>query len=183
MRKPRQHEFNDKVGALLNSGAEITRLTLENADFSEKNGFVSLSFSKGEERIIYNKVSLRRCFPFELKNEYISVLDEEGREIGLIYSLSDFPSTKEILETELVRRYYEPEIESITSIKERYGFSYWKVLLSDKRKVEFTMQDTFRNIVRTEQKAILLDVDGNRFVINDISALDKRSFKKIELYL
>ena len=104
MRTAGRHNYKDKVD-LFNSGAEIIRLTPENADFCEKNGFVALAFLNGEEKTVYNRVSLRRCFPFELKNEYISVLDEEGREIGLIYSISDFPNIKEILETELVRRY------------------------------------------------------------------------------
>jgi len=46
------------------------------------------------------------------------------------------------------------------------------------------MQDTFRNIIRTgENGAILLDVDGNRFVIKSISDLDKKSYRRIELYL
>jgi len=46
------------------------------------------------------------------------------------------------------------------------------------------MQDTFRNIVRTgEDGAILLDVDGNRFVIKSIAALDRKSYRRIELYL
>ncbi len=176
-----QDRFRGK--SLATAGAEIIRLTPENATFSENNGFVSLTLLEGAEKTSYNKVSLRRCFPFELKNEYISVLDEDGIEIGLVYNLSDFADAAEILEREIQRRYYEPEIESIISIKERYGFSYWKVTLTDKRKSEFTMQDTFRNIVRAGDKAILLDVDGNRFVINSIPSLDKRSFKKIELYL
>ena len=179
MRPTKGHNrFLGKDKVVLNSGADIVRLTPENATFSEKNGFIALTFSKNNENISYSKVSLRRCFPFELKYEYISVLDEDGLEIGLIYNLSDFANVKDILEAELTRRYFEPQIESIVSIKERYGFSYWKVMLTDKRKTEFTMQDTFRNIIRIEQKAILLDVDCNRFVIQDISALDKRSFKK-----
>ena len=165
------------------SGAEIIRLTPNNALFSENNGFVSLSLGEGENKTFYNKVSLRRCFPFELKEEYISVLDEDGVELGLIYNLSDFNDAADILKREIERRYYEPEIDTIQSIKERYGFSYWKVTLSDKRKCEFTMQDTFRNIVRAGDKAILLDVDGNRFVIKSLRLLDKRSFKKLELYL
>ncbi len=169
--------------ALAFSGAEIIRLTPENAVFSENNGFVALTLTKGGEKVSYNKVSLRRCFPFELKSEYISVLDEDGCEVGLIYSITDFSDGALILEKELSRRYYEPVIENIISIKERYGFSYWKVTLTDKRKIEFTMQDTFRNILRAGDKAILLDVDGNRFVINSLLSLDKKSFKKIELYL
>jgi hypothetical protein len=46
------------------------------------------------------------------------------------------------------------------------------------------MQDTFKNIIRVgEDKAILLDVDGNRFIIESIMGLDKKSHKKIELYM
>lgn len=164
--------------------AEILRLTPDNAKFTTKNGFPSLTLKTETEEKIFSKVSLRRTFPFELLFEYISVLDEEDSEIGLIYNIDEFKEQSEILKTELLRRYYEPVIKTIISLKERYGFSYWKVELSDGRNVDFTMQDTFRNIIRAgEDKAILLDVDGNRFVIESITKLDKRSHKKIELYL
>ena len=179
-----RESFKGRRGGIpVTSGAEIVRLTPKNATFSENNGFVALTLKKEGEETAYKKVSLRRCFPFELNCDYISVLDDDGLEIGLIYSVSDFKDTAEILERELSRRYFEPHIESIVSIKERYGFSYWKVNLTDGVSSEFTMQDTFRNIVRAGDKAILLDVDGNRFVIECLSSLDKRSFKKIELYL
>ena len=73
---------------------------------------------------------------------------------------------------------------SIDSLKERYGFSYWRVTLTDGRSLSFTMQDTFRNIVkRGEDSLILLDVDGNRFVIESVAALDRKSYRRIELYL
>ena len=76
------------------------------------------------------------------------------------------------------------DIDEIFGAIERYGFSYWKVTVSDGRTLNFTMQDTFRNIVRTgEDSAILLDVDGNRFVLKSISALDRKSYRRIELYL
>jgi hypothetical protein len=75
-------------------------------------------------------------------------------------------------------------VASIDSLKERYGFSYWKVTLTDGRSLSFTMQDTFRNIVkRGEDSLILLDVDGNRFVIESVAALDRKSYRRIELYL
>ena len=34
-----------------------------------------------------------------------------------------------------------------------------------------------------EDKAVLMDVDGNRFVIESISLLDRKSYRNIELYL
>lgn len=170
---------------LLNdSAASIKKINKDNAEFFTKNGFLALNF-KDEELKTYDRVFLHRIFPFELFWEYISVLDSEQNEIGVIYSVEDFPEEiKALLKNELAKKYYQPKIKTIRSLKERYGFSYWNVLTKDNRNINFTMQDTFRNIIRIgEDRAILLDVDGNRFIIESIAALDKKSHKKIELYL
>lgn len=46
------------------------------------------------------------------------------------------------------------------------------------------MHDTFRNIAKiTESRVVLTDVDGNRYEIDDVLALDGKSYRKIELYL
>lgn len=165
--------------------AAIIRLTAENTDFETKNGFLAANVILNGERTEYERVFLHRAFPFQLKWEYISVLDAESNEIGVIFELKDFgEETQKLLKNELERKYYEPHIKSVQSLKERYGFSYWNVETSDGRNVSFTMQDTFRNIIRIgEDKAILLDVDGNRFVIESISSLDRKSYRKIEIYL
>jgi hypothetical protein len=74
-------------------------------------------------------------------------------------------------------------IKSILQVKERYGFSYWKVKTAE-GEVSFTLHDTFRSIIRSgDQRLILLDVDGNRFEIPNVEELDRKSYKKIELYL
>lgn len=163
----------------------LVELNEENAHFCEKYGFLSMTLKTDKEEKTYDRVFLHRAFPFEMPWQYISVLDTDGAEIGIIYDLKVFEKTSlELLKTELDRKYYEPKIESIISQKERYGFSYWQVVLCDKRKVKFTMQDTFRNIIRAgEDKMILSDVDGNRFVIESIAKLDKKSRKKIELFI
>lgn len=167
------------------SATEMTRLDPTNSVFGHKNGFLTLSFTKDGETKKYDRVFLHRDFPFEKLWQYISVLDSDSKEIGLITDVVDFEeNTSSLLKTELERKYYCPEVRSIESLKERYGFSYWTVTTSDGRKVNFTMQDTFRNIIRVgNEKCILLDVDGNRFVIEDTSALDRKSYKKIEIYL
>lgn len=159
----------------------VKKISGENAEFFSKNGFIAL---KVEEKL-YHRVFLHRMFPFELPWEYISVSDEEQAEIGIIYSVDDFPEdTRLLIKNELLKKYYSPIIKSIKSVKERYGFSYWSVITDDDRTVEFTIQDTFRNTVKVgDNKVILLDVDGNRFVIEDVLALDRKSYKEIELYL
>ena len=165
--------------------ANILKLTADNSEFYMKNGFPSMNLIVDGEKKEYERVFLHRAFPFELLWQYISVLDADGKEIGVVYDVEDFAKeTCELLKMELRRKYYEPQVKTIVSLKERYGFSYWNVITGEDRKVSFTMQDTFRNIIRVgSDKAILLDVDGNRFVIPSIAALDRKSYKKIELYL
>ena len=161
--------------------AAIVKLTSENSVFSIKNGFVTIKYNDEDAK----RVFLHRTFPFEMPWQYISVVDPDNKEIGIIYDLHDFDDkTVKLLKTELERRYYEPHIKSILSLKERYGFSYWTILTKEDRTIDFTMQDTFRHIIRVgEDKAVLLDVNGNRFVIDSIMSLDKKSHKKIEIYL
>lgn len=168
------------------TSTEVKKIDASNAGFCMKNGFLSMTKKEenGEEKT-YDRVFLHRDFPFELLWEYISVLDSDQAEVGIIFNIEDFEGeTKQMLVTELERKYYEPRIKTIVSLKERYGFSYWEVVCEDGRNVKFTMQDTFRNIIRAgDDRAILLDVDGNRFVIESIMDLDRKSHKKIELYM
>ena len=170
---------------MLEKAAQVRRLESSNARFFMKNGFLALTLKDGEEEKTYDRVFLHRDFPFEFLWQYISVLGDDNKERGLINDINDFDNdTSALLKTELERKYYSPVVKSVDSLKERYGFSYWKVTLTDDREVNFTMQDTFKNIIRTsEDGAILLDVDGNRFVIKSIAALDRKSYRRIELYL
>jgi hypothetical protein len=155
-------------------------LTPENASFSLKNGFLYVKCGEEEAQ----RAFLCRQFPFELLWEFISVLDDSQQEIGIIRRLDDFSDEmRELLATELRRRYYAPVIKSILQVKERYGFSYWKVKTAE-GEVSFTLHDTFRSIIRSgDQRLILLDVDGNRFEIPNVEEPDRKSYKKIELYL
>lgn len=176
-------EFKNDV--VLESAARIIRLEQSNAAFFMKNGFLSLSTCIDGEEKSHDRVFLHRAFPHELLWEYISVIGDDGKEIGLIYKVDDFDSdTEALLKIEIERKYYSPVILEIQSLKERYGFSYWKVRLEDGREKNFTMQDTFRNIVHVgEDSAMIIDVDGNRYTLKSISELDRKSYRKIELYL
>ncbi len=170
---------------LTDAAASMKRLDQQNAVFSTKNGFLTMTLKEAGMITEHDRIFLHRAFPFEMLWEYISVLDGDAKEIGMIYRLEDFDDdTAALLKTELERKYYQPRLRTILSLKERYGFSYWNVVTTEGRNVSFTMQDTFRNIIRIgTDKAVLLDVDGNRFVIESIAALDRKSYKKIELYL
>lgn len=168
--------------AMLVPETDVTKtvwLTPENASFYRKNGLLWLVYEGKETR-----VSLRRNFPMEELWGLLSVLNEKEEEVGMIRSLDSLEGEeKELLVAELERRYYAPVILKILSLKERFGFSYWKVKTAE-GDVEFTLRDTYKSLIRmSEKRVFILDVDGNRFVIPDVSALDRKSYRKIELYL
>ena len=193
----------------------IIYLNRDNCEITEKNGFIGLRAvvdkpdEKGEkkdekkpekkaveERLLDNgklektaeRIFLSRAFPFDMPLEYISVLDRDKKEIGFIRSLDDFDEpARGMLLHELEAKYYTPKIKKIYSVKERYGFSYWKTECEFGEK-SFTLQDTFRSIIRSHladgtERVFILDVDGNRYEIENVEALDRQSYKKIELYL
>lgn len=177
--------------------AEITYLTPENAVFSRtKNGFPAMraflppfTDDLTEEKLPpewqdFGRVQFHRAFPFDAPDEYISVLDQDGKEYGIICSLSDFEGeARELIQKELDRKYLAPIITRILSLKDKLGFSYWEVE-TDLGKRSFTMQDTYRNMFRNSENGVILtDVDGNRYAIADVLKLDPKSYRKIELYL
>ena len=199
------------AGGALTDVVKIEYLKPENAEFISRNGFISLKVLKpaadqaadqaedqtadqatdqaagpaaetGPEE--YDRVFLHRCFPNELTEEYISVLDRDNNEIGVIRNITDFPEdAQELLRKELVRKYHVTPIKAIRSVNEKYGYSYWKVKdgAGDR---EFTVRDTYRSITKiSEDRISVTDVDGNRFEIPSLKALDPGSRKKIDMFL
>ena len=171
--------MDQSTGATREALTNTVWLTPENASFIRKNGLLWLTCN-GEEI----RVSLRRNFPLEELWSFLSVLNEKEEEVGMIRDISQFGQVQEeLLRAELERRYYAPVILRILSLKERFGFSYWKVETAE-GKMEFTLRDTYKSLIRLDGKRVfVLDVDGNRFVIPDVTALDRKSYRKIELYL
>jgi L-ribulose-5-phosphate 3-epimerase UlaE len=112
------------------------------------------------------------------------VLDTEQNEIGLIEDIVIFPEEDvKLIREELDRVYYSPRIFKINSIKERLGYAYFNVT-SDAGELEIPLRDVFRSLLRIgEDKIVIIDVDGNRYYIESIAALDKNSQKKLELYV
>ncbi len=174
----------DNNEILNEQSAHVLRLDRQNARFEEKNGFLTLILS-GDEGKSYDRIFLHRAFPFEFPYKYISVLDSEKTEIGIIFDICELDENSiELVRCEIDKKYYSPVIAEIKGLKERYGFSYWKAVTDDGREISFTMQDTYKNIMHTGEDSIILsDVDGNRYTIKSISALSAKSYRKIEIYL
>lgn len=132
----------------------------------------------------YDRVRVRRAFPFSLADKYVSVLDNDQNEIGLIEDVSIFPREQaELICAELDRVYFCPEILKIVSVRERLGYAYFSVV-TDAGEREIPLRDVYRSIIRvSDDRIVIIDIDGNRYGVSSLKALDKSSMKRLELYL
>lgn len=175
---------NDTKRMTLDEAAGLSYLTPANATFAKNGDFPSLTVTAGDEKEEYERVWLHRVFPFDLAEEFISVQTKDGEEIGIIRRISDFDGdTAEILRAELCRKYFIPKIKRIITLRERRGFSYWKVE-TDIGEMELSLQDTYRSITKVgDDRVFISDISGNRCEIESLAALDAKSRKRLELYL
>lgn len=175
-------ENREKITGLFEA-AGIVYLDFDNCRFIKRGDFLGAKINTGEAKE-YERVWLHRSFPYEKPENYISVQDSDGEEIGLLRSLDSFDEEqKALIISELARKYYTPEIKKIISLKETHGTSFWKCV-TDAGELSFTLQDTSRSISRVgEDSAVITDMFGNRYRISSLKRLDKKSMRKLEIYL
>lgn len=183
-------EINDSVNDLFHHRKSVA-LTPENATFfRSRGGLVSLMLRNedGTEET-FERVAVIRAFPITNPDDFLSVREPgkgggRGDEIGLIETITLFDEdTVALLNEELNRRYFIPEITRIYSMKEKYGYHYTEAQTSAGR-VQFVMNNPSNNIRTLEDGRVLItDTDGNCFCLPDPSKLDKQSYRIIEIYL
>lgn len=133
---------------------------------------------------VYEYVAIHRAFPFTHGNDYLSVRDKDGNEIGMIRTLNDFDkATRRLILEELERRYFVPVITRIDRIKEEFGYAYWEVQ-TDRGPRRFTVRGMHESVLPVgPDRYIIVDVDGNRFEIPSLSKLDPKSLKLLDALL
>ena len=153
--------------------------------YTTEGGFVGLKY-KGED---YKHVVLRRIMPMDQPLHYISVADQENKEIAIIKAVAELPGTqRKIVETELDNRYYSPQVLDVVSVKDKLGYVYMELRLKNKQGKEYNkscaVKDVSRNIrMLSGSSIIIFDVDGNRYIVPDLGALNKQSLRRLDTYL
>jgi hypothetical protein len=101
------------------------------------------------------------------KNEEIAMLENPEEELGE----TSFQAVRE----ELRRRDLTATVRSVVTARQEYAATYWTVD-TDRGQREFVTQNLSENAVWFgESRLLLLDVEGNRFEISDLEALDPNS--------
>ncbi|MCL2456977.1 MAG: DUF1854 domain-containing protein [Defluviitaleaceae bacterium] len=161
-------------------------LNIRDAEFyNGSGGFAGLRYG-GED---YSHIILRRIMPLAHPFEYISVADHDNKEIGILKRVDDLPpQQREIVTTELDNRYYSPEVLEVVSVQDKLGYVYMELRLKNKNGTEYkkncAVKDVSRNIrMLSDTSVIIFDVDGNRYVVENIKRLSRQSLRKLDAYL
>jgi hypothetical protein len=132
----------------------------------------------------YTRVKVVRAAPLTHPDTHISMLEAKDEEVCLIVDptvLDD--GMRAIIKEELDRRYLTSLVQRVDSVRMEFGTSYWDVV-TDRGPREFVIQNVTENLQWLgDFRLLLVDVDGNRFEIVNLTDLDKKSLSQIELVI
>ena len=119
-------------------------------------------------------------FPLSKAADFVSFLDEKGKEAVLLRDLGGLDEeSRAVLAEELGRAYFVPKIISIYEIEDAHGAARWEVE-TDRGYRIFDIRDREDVRVLSKGRLLLQDADGNRYEVEDISALDEHSQKLLD---
>jgi hypothetical protein len=142
-----------------------------------------LRLTVGEDRS-YPTVKPVWSAPLSRPGKYLALLDGKGQEIVTIDDPASLPADSRVAVTEEVhRRYLTATVNTITHVKAEFGATYWQVD-TDRGPRDFVTQSLQENAQwLSDSHLLLIDVDGNRFELPNVAAMDDRSRLFVETIL
>lgn len=119
--------------------------------------------------------------PLSYPGKHLSLLDGKGKEITMLAEPERELSKENwaLIQEELRRRYLNGVVLKVLQANTEFGATYWTVE-TDRGLKEFVTQSLQENAQWLGPAHLLLvDVDGNRFEIPDINALDEESRRRV----
>lgn len=134
----------------------------------------------GGSRAEYTDVSVHEMFPLTSPGSLIALCDRSGNEIGVLLDPSRLDEESHAtLQQELQIAYFIPKIQRIKVIREEYGVTHWEVE-TDRGPRTFDLQSRYDIRALGQDRFIVRDMDGNRYEIPDMNALDPESRSLLE---
>ena len=131
----------------------------------------------------FEKLEPKRLFPVSDLNRFITLLDENGTEQAVIRDLSTLPAEqREIVESCLNEYYLVPKIQKIWAYEERFdGLTLHTE--TDKGPADIEIRVLITGFRLDGVRALLRDINDNRYEIPDVTKLDGLSRQILGRYL
>lgn len=136
-----------------------------------------------EDRTVLS-AKIKRIFPISDPDTYLSVLDGADKEIGVLRNPSELDKDSQaVLKQELDRRYFTPTIKEIRGLKQDGGMWLFNVV-TQRGPVSFYVRHWRDNAYEIKPgRWHIQSVDGQRYEIIDLDALDSRSLRLLDQLL
>lgn len=138
----------------------------------KKNGDKIEALIHGETTFVDR---LARAFPHSNPDQFVSLMDELGHEIGIIENPKKLDNaSRNLLEAELKAIYFVPTISAITSVVSKGTGSQWTVDTDDG---EYTFRILGRDALKGNEPPTveITDENGKRYKIDNYWDLDAES--------
>jgi hypothetical protein len=152
-----------------------------NVKVFSQDGKIYVRFQGRERNIAVRPVWVR---PLTGRGKEISLLDESRKEVAKIERLDALDGeSRRVLESALEDNYLIPVIQYIFEIRTHMGLLYWSVKtnIGDRR---FALKDPCENVLwLSDDRLVIRDSAGNRYEIESLSAMPRRSRSQILLVI
>ena len=165
---------NDCPTSDSSTAARVTRI--------ERNPAGQLVVHLSGDETPVTDIKLTRYFPWSMPEAYVSVRTDQGREVAVLADLDELdPDSREILESELHDKVFNPKLLRILEYRHEFGISYIK---AETDRGQITFQFRGRHDVRllSPTRALIRDVDSNTYELPDFNRLDPASRRYLQRY-
>jgi hypothetical protein len=128
----------------------------------------------GEKRVTLGHIL--SIYPISNREHFVSLRDTEGNEIGIVEEAHTIEGgSRRVLQEELERSYFLPQITDIVSITDKLGVLTWRVE-TNRGPRTFEVRRPRQNVRSVGGgRYIVKDVDGNRYDIRRLRNLGPKS--------
>jgi hypothetical protein len=143
-------------------------------------GRLALTLADGT---VHDGVLPVRAFPISAPEAGLSLVSSDGKELAWIDAIHQLPAAmRALIEAELNRREFMPEIRQIRAVSSYAPPSTWKVD-TDRGDAEFVLKGE-EDIRRVHASTLLIaDGHGVQYLIRDFYALDAHSRRLLDRFL
>jgi hypothetical protein len=135
---------------------------------------------------VYQDVRIAPAFPITRPNRFFYFFDSEGKEIGLLADPRRLDrESRDLLFAQADEAYFMPRITRIIRVEEQMGtgIARWEVE-TDRGWNAFDVVSRAESVWFVGgNRVVIRDADGNRYLIPDLNALDRRSRRLADLHL
>lgn len=133
---------------------------------------------------VHTGVLIAPAFPISRPNRFVYFRSEGGEELGLLVDPRRLDrESREIVLAQADQAYFMPRITRIVRVEEKMDIARWEVE-TDRGWSSFDVVSRSESVYYVgRNRLVIRDADGDRYLIEDLEALDRRSRRLAEMHL